>query len=717
MSEWSSQSASPFRFITVCRDPTVTSRQDATGDEPIVNALECGIPTTTDPAVVRRFLVEGERADRIVVFSTYQSLPQVVDALDGLPEFSFDLSFFDEAHRTAGASFDTGFKIGLDGDRLPSVKRLFMTATERLFRPRAIEKAEKKGVQLFSMDQEDVYGPVLYSLSFREAIDQKIIAPYEVVVAAIRSDEVDVQAIVDAGHWLRDDDDPTPLEANSVLAALAIGRAIEQLQVRKVVSFHGTVRAARELTSPALLKLNSDRLGEHAYHVNGAMTGPARAQVLADFAGADTALLSNARCLVEGVDIPLIDSVCFATTKTSLIDIVQAVGRALRKPWGLDDGKVAKIIVPVLVDGSEGFDATQGEFASVFNVIQALRDQDSALADVIDAMNLRVAEGRWKSRGQNGLGSVMTVVPIGSVDLEALRDSLELRVSYVNARPGEELEFVPLGVGERGSKIPRTLRALADYTPGYLENSLIQPTIDRISELDEPFMASQIRLNNNNISHCVRLGVIEAESGKKYRLTRLGRRFLEGSIEFDDLLRNQMLIYKDPDHQIFSYRLLAELVLARGSIRYWDFLFGIANADPQATEDGRLLTALKRIELAAPLYPNLLATSKTNLPKVSERLGELLGIELGETDIWTDRTTAGNTFRYFCRQVELFERVFVVDEPEVAGSHVSWPTWARRRLALGPDSEAARSELRSLLSASGSVIDQRYGEAWWLSDS
>lgn len=681
LSEWSVQASEPFEFLAVCGDSQVADELDEIQSQ----AVESDVPITTDPHVIASFL--GRKNPNRYVFSTYQSLPMVAAAIENLPTFAFDITFFDEAHRTASIGTSTGFTLGLSESLLPSQRRLFMTATERLYGPRAIDKAQERGVLLFSMDDENVYGPTFHRISFREAIDEGIICPYEIVLVAVSKDEFRT-VLLDSGMII-DDDDVTSdaVQTRTLLTSLALTKVFDELGVDKMVSYHESVASARELSELPVGE------GVVALHVNGSMSSGQRTEQFEQFELADKALLTNARCLIEGVDIPMIDGICFASPKSSLIDIVQAVGRALRKQWNADDNKVARIVIPALV--SEETDLADPEFEGLFNVIQAIRDQDETLAQLIDDMNLRVSRG-GKPRGPAQSGT-MTVIPIGHLSVAELLGALELRVASVNARPGIDLIVqVPLGQGERGGA-PRYLRTMADYTPHVLESSLIKPTIDRFTIPTNEYSRASIKINNNNVGHCVKLGVIEESSRGSFMLTPLGERYRSGEISFVSLMQNQMLLYRDERSALYPYRLVLEYINAVGTMDYWDFLFGIYGSQDSEDEGGLVDLAILR-RSAIKDYDRS-GTANANAKEILTReLNEATGLSFHHNDIWTDRTSAGNQFRYFLRHVELFDEIFDAQPRELRLSH---PT--------------DKTLISDLLNRSEAVLMAgNYGDAWWL---
>ena len=205
-------------------------------------------------------------------------------------------------------------------------------------------------------------------------------------------------------------------------------------------------------------------------HINGDMSSSDRHQKLSSFAQSPIGVISNARCLTEGVDVPLIDSVYFVTPRNSLIDIVQACGRALRKPRGTES-KTAYFIVPILIpDGSTVEDALNSEdFQMVHQVIQALRDQDIRLEQWIDQINLRVSKGR----PVNDLPDPPVIMSLPQeFSVKQFELKLYTRIAEVNGEPTQYLQKEQSRESpSRKSGIKRVFRTLGDYTfKSYIEN-------------------------------------------------------------------------------------------------------------------------------------------------------------------------------------------------------------------------------------------------------
>jgi predicted helicase len=177
---WATHSTTDFRFPAVCSDATTADQKDSW----VVSAAELGHRATTDPTDIADFL---QGTGRRVIFSTYQSSPRIAEAFKSTTLTPFDLVIADEAHRCAGKS-GPDFAAVLDEAKLPASRRLFMTATPRILTGRAKAQAVEDKVEVASMDDEAVFGPVLHSMSFREAIERDILSDYQVVVLVIDAD-------------------------------------------------------------------------------------------------------------------------------------------------------------------------------------------------------------------------------------------------------------------------------------------------------------------------------------------------------------------------------------------------------------------------------------------------------------------------------------------------------------------------------------------------
>ena len=409
LGEWCHHTAwaGRYEYLCVCSDPTVSAAQDAIA----IRSTDVPFHVDTDPAVVRRFLNRPATESVRVVFSTYQSTPVVAKGLHGLAPF--DLGIFDEAHKTAGPSSGT-FALALDDTRLRIRKRLFFTATPRHF---DIRHRDREGdFPVVSMDDAAVYGPRAYAQTFADAVSLGIICDYRVVVAVVDPEEVGTFALQHGITLVRGDHQATRWVATQI----AVSKAIRSTGATKVITFHTRVKQADLFASDTPRGIGQYLDGFIVDHVNGAQRVADRKDILSGFRDARRRLVTNARCLTEGVDLPAVDMVVFNDPRRSRVDIVQAVGRAMRRPR---DGvkTLGYVVVPVLLAPHETADlaaACNGtDWEDVVDVLAALREQDARLDEIVRAQ--QVAKGRGEGFNPRSFADRVQVLgPL--VALEAL---------------------------------------------------------------------------------------------------------------------------------------------------------------------------------------------------------------------------------------------------------------------------------------------------------
>ena len=365
--------------ICVCSDPTVTTK----ADKIVLERSELPFDVSTDAATVQRFLRRD--LNRHVVFSTYQSSRVVADGMDGRP---FDLAIFDEAHKT-GTRGRTAFAFALNDANISIKKRLFMTATPRHYNIRRRTK-EGDAALAYSIDDEAVFGKRSYSLPFAEAVEAGEICPFKIVISVVTREML--RRELEVSETVIDDQS---VKSQAVARQVALEKALEKHSLKKIVTFHNRVSSAKDFASDG-----PEGMGRHApnfelMHVNGKQRASERARTLDEFERVDRAMISNAGCLTEGVNLPALDLVAFMSPKRSKVDIVQAVGRAMRKPPDVVK-KFGYVFIPLFLDLEEGETEEEAlertDFDELWSVLQAMQEQDSRLATVIQ--ELRVQEGR-----------------------------------------------------------------------------------------------------------------------------------------------------------------------------------------------------------------------------------------------------------------------------------------------------------------------------------
>lgn len=383
LTEWLTHCKKPFSYLPVCSDDTVAKSEDAIN----LSTAELSFPTTTNADDIAKF-VQG--TGRKVIFSTYQSSEKIAEAFKSYNLKAIDLVIADEAHRCAGKA-DSAYSTVLDNQQLPAAKRLFMTATPRIFQSAFKKKASDSGVEVMSMDDEAVFGPVLHKLSFGEAIEQDLLSDYQVVIVGI--DNPSYLAMITDRTLVKTSTD-IQSDAQSFASHIGLAKAVKNYHLTRVISFHSRVSSARDFANklpevinwmPIEAKPDGELLTNH---VSGAMPTNERnknLQALGNIADNQRYILSNARCLSEGVDVPALDGVAFIDPKNSEIDIIQAVGRAIR----LSKGKaIGSIVIPVFIEGHEDPDEVlnSSPFKKVWAVVNALRSHDEGLGEELDRL-------------------------------------------------------------------------------------------------------------------------------------------------------------------------------------------------------------------------------------------------------------------------------------------------------------------------------------------
>jgi len=549
-----------------------------------------------------------------------------------------------------------------------------MTATERLATPRLKARFKQQNRVLFSMDDEEKYGKVFYRLPFGKAIEKGIIADYKIMVAAMTNTElsnlVRGNAYVNISHEA--EEIASDIAAQTLFKCAMFSKVMTATGATKAVSYHSSIPASKAFGN-LVEKLPELPKGSSVSHVNGSFSAAERSEVFSKFESAPFGLITNVRCLTEGVDIPYIDAIMFADPRSSLIDIVQAVGRALRKPFGVRD-KTSYIIVPILLNDANGGIDDDDAYATMHSIIQALRDQDETLADWIDRINLAVVRG-------GGGGGFVDDDPIGvylskDIDYDKFCSNLALRISEANAKPtGATGIGSTLGRNERGSTITRVFKTIADYNYEALRESLIDPTIALFEMSDIKRARADIVINNNNVSHTERLGLIAKRDRNTFALTPLGKQYKAGEIEFSELFAKQILLYgyKKNGNTLFPYRAALKVLAQVNTLNYLEFLYGIYSMDISVSEEDAVDLSVTKINLLRDEYPNIMATSIGNQDEVRQILNSVMEVGYSERDVWTDRTTTGNQYRFFLNHIGLFTDCFVIDyaKKEVAISRVA----------------------------------------------
>jgi superfamily II DNA or RNA helicase len=396
--EWTRNKTVDFDFLPVCSDETV-SKDDL--DMPVSSTSDLGLPVTTDAEKIAAFL--RRRSGPRVVFATYQSSPEIAKAfkLGRVP--AFDLAIADEAHRCA-VPHSSEFATILSNEKIKAHRRLFMTATPRIYSAHVLKTAKEAGYEFASMDDEENFGKVFHWLSFHEAIERKLLTDYRVAIIGV--DNATYRDWAEKG-WFITIDGKEVKDARSVAGQIGLAKAMRRHGLHRVITFHRLVKGAKEFKAsfpdvidwmPARQRPKGKLWTDYVDGTMSAQERQRRLQCLRDVGAGEHAVISNARCLTEGIDVPTLDGVAFIDPKRSEIDIAQAVGRAIR----LADGKtIGTIVIPVFIDTDEpnpDVILQDSAFKPVWDVLLALRAHDEDLAQQLDDLRRMLGRLRRGSR-------------------------------------------------------------------------------------------------------------------------------------------------------------------------------------------------------------------------------------------------------------------------------------------------------------------------------
>lgn len=325
-------------WVCVCSDESVGKIEQ---DDIAVLPQDLGIPCLTDMDEITKWLKAKNQCEIKIVFTTYQSGKVIADA-SRAAKIYYDFGIFDEAHKTVGQNHKL-FSHLLFDKNIFIRRRLFMTATERRY--------NGKSDEVISMDNLEIYGKTFHLLTFKEALKSKpaILSDYKVLSIFVTKDEIRDYVAKNLFVHARNGEFSEEVEAEMLASLIVLRKAYLKYPIHHTVSFHSSIkRAAIFKENQEIFNTEFSHFGKLAtFHVHGAMPTGKRERLIDEFAASKQSLITNARCLTEGVDVPSIDCVLFADPKQSTVDIVQAVGRALRPNKGK---KFGYIIVPIILD-------------------------------------------------------------------------------------------------------------------------------------------------------------------------------------------------------------------------------------------------------------------------------------------------------------------------------------------------------------------------------
>lgn len=495
LTEWTQESDTPLHSFAVCSDSDVGKKRKAEDDAVQTFTHELRYPATTHADRLAAEMLKRHDADHMsVVFSTYHSIDVISRAQHDHGLDAFDLVICDEAHRTTGATFDdddeSAFVRVHDADYIRSAKRLYMTATPRIYGDTAKIKAESGEVTLCSMDDEALYGKELFVINFSEAVQRGLLTDYKVLVLTVEESVISrrlQELLKDEDNQLKVDDAAKIVGCWKALAKQGLHEQLigDNEPMKRAVAFcqvispnykgskHkvSSVNIANMFQSVVEAYQESEEIEEaarlicEAEHVDGGMNASAKEAKLnwlKEEPPANTCrILSNVRCLSEGVDVPALDAVLFLTPRNSQVDVVQSVGRVMRNAPGKKRGYVVlPVVIPAGMEPHEALNDNQ-TYKVVWQVLQALRSHDDSFDAMVNKLDLIGSDPR-------------------KMEVIAITDKAEKKSKSASKAQVGKGQY---GIGEKRPKFEAegqmTQQAELTYEVGEIEKAIYAKIVDK----------------------------------------------------------------------------------------------------------------------------------------------------------------------------------------------------------------------------------------------
>lgn len=433
LNEWFVSSEKPIYPICVCSDSTASRQRKKNQDDTAENAVNLTMPACTDPLkVAKQLKTAREKASgMIVVYSTYQSIEVISEAQKKLInkiypdlfdnnedyDFTFDYIVCDEAHRTTGATIggqdESAFVKVHNNNFIKARKRLYMTATPRIYGEAAKKKAEENSATICSMDDTNLYGQEFYRIGFGEAVEKGLLSDYKVLILTVR-DNINMpvsvlEAIQDKEQEIKTDDAVKLVGCINALSKRVepgndLLKSVDPSPMHRAVAFCSKISDSKtitnifntyskDITDTLDEDIQSDFVNIESKHIDGGMNAEERNKLItwlreAPTNGNDCRILTNVRCLSEGVDVPSLDAVIFLSARNSQVDVVQSVGRVMRTAPGK---KYGYIIIPVVIPANGDPNTildNNDNYRVIWTVLNALRAHDDRFNAYVNKLEL-----------------------------------------------------------------------------------------------------------------------------------------------------------------------------------------------------------------------------------------------------------------------------------------------------------------------------------------
>ncbi|MEV1993743.1 type ISP restriction/modification enzyme [Pseudomonas aeruginosa] len=498
LTEWTQESATPLHSFAVCSDSDVGKKRKSEDDAVQVFTHELRYPATTKADRLAAEMLKRHDAEHMsVVFSTYHSIDVISRAQADHDLAAFDLVICDEAHRTTGATFgdddESNFVRVHDADYIRATKRLYMTATPRIYGDNAKLKAESGEVTLCSMDDEALYGKELFVINFSEAVQRGLLTDYKVLVLTVEESTISrrlQEMLKDENNQLKVDDAAKIVGCWKALAKQGLAENLvgDDQPMRRAVAFCQVISPNYKGTKHKVSSINiasmfqsvveayqeSENIDEasriicEAAHVDGGMNASAKEAKLTwlkEEPPANTCrILSNVRCLSEGVDVQALDAVLFLTPRNSQVDVVQSVGRVMRNAPGKKRGYVVlPVVIPAGMEPHEALNDNQ-TYKVVWQVLQALRSHDDSFDAMVNKLDLIGSDPR-------------------KMEVIAITDKAEKKARKASGTSNGQAGKGQYGIGEKRTKYDvegqMTQQAELAYEVGEIEKAIYAKIVSK----------------------------------------------------------------------------------------------------------------------------------------------------------------------------------------------------------------------------------------------
>ncbi|MCA6431517.1 MAG: DEAD/DEAH box helicase, partial [Cytophagales bacterium] len=423
LNEWFTDAIEPINAICICSDPEVTKHKKKLEDIDMSSVADLALPASTNVKnIVQQFTRIQKKQDNglTVVFSTYQSINVISEAQKELAKTNpglseFDLIICDEAHRTTGVSLadedESTFTKVHNNAFIKAKKRLYMTATPRLYDDNAKSKAAQAEAILCSMDDPTLYGDEIYRIGFGEAVDKDLLTDYKVLILTLNANDVPQavqRMITDKDNEINTDDASKLIGCINALSKQILGdegilKESDPDPMRRAVAFCQSIAASKKITNTmnvatesyiTALPLEKQGMMQlvSSKHIDGTMNATERSDLMQWLkdqpADRECRVLTNVRCLSEGVDVPSLDAVLFLSARNSQVDVVQSVGRVMRKAPNKKYGYIIiPVVVPADIEADKALDDNE-RYKVVWTVLNALRAHDDRFNATVNKIEL-----------------------------------------------------------------------------------------------------------------------------------------------------------------------------------------------------------------------------------------------------------------------------------------------------------------------------------------